>query len=420
MKKVLGLGLLLALAALPAQAQTVTNPAVAAMVCANNTVVPSPVNAQFYYVQCDSNGKLITSSTGTVPGGSNTQVQYNNAGAFGGITGATTNGTALTLVAPVLGTPASGVATNLTGTAAGLTAGTVTTNANLTGPITSSGNATAIASQTGTGTKFVVDTSPALITPALGVATGTTLAIGGCAIGGFAICVTGTASFSSSIAAGGAVNASSLNSGAGSVIWASTAGGADGNLVYTPAISLTLGSTAFATDTRFSRSSAGVAQVGTTANNALGSLLLTGLTASGALINTGITTDATHTDSTVCQDTTSHQFYAGSGAVGICLGTSGRQFKQDFTPMTAGLAEIIKLPLHNYRYRKGFGDDGSRQQYGLVAQDVAEVLPDLAGRNASGEIINYDWGALVFVSMRAIQELKADNDNLRALITRSK
>ena len=38
------------------------------------------------------------------------------------------------------------------------------TNANLTGPITSVGNATSIASQTGTGTKFVVDTSPTLVT----------------------------------------------------------------------------------------------------------------------------------------------------------------------------------------------------------------------------------------------------------------
>jgi hypothetical protein len=50
-----------------------------------------------------------------VPGGSNTQLQYNNSGAFGGITGATTNGTALTLVAPALGTPASGTLTNCTG-----------------------------------------------------------------------------------------------------------------------------------------------------------------------------------------------------------------------------------------------------------------------------------------------------------------
>jgi hypothetical protein len=55
------------------------------------------------------------SGGGSTPGGSTTQCQYNNAGAFGGITGCTTNGTAVTLVAPVLGTPASGVGTNLTG-----------------------------------------------------------------------------------------------------------------------------------------------------------------------------------------------------------------------------------------------------------------------------------------------------------------
>lgn len=135
--------------------------------------------------------------------------------------------TAPIMTAPVLGTPASGVATNFTGTAAGLTAGNVTTNANLTGditsvgnattltnapviakvltgytsgagtvsatdsilsaiqklngndatnanltgPITSTGNTTAVASQTGTGSTFVMNTSPTLITPALGTPT---------------------------------------------------------------------------------------------------------------------------------------------------------------------------------------------------------------------------------------------------------
>lgn len=56
----------------------------------------------------------------TSPGGSSTQLQYNNAGAFGGVSGATSNGTSVTLtsptfVTPALGTPASGVATNITG-----------------------------------------------------------------------------------------------------------------------------------------------------------------------------------------------------------------------------------------------------------------------------------------------------------------
>ncbi len=64
----------------------------------------------------------------------------------------------------------SGSSGSCTGNAA-----TVTTNANLTGVITSVGNATSIASQTGTGTKFVVDTSPTLVTPVLGVATATSI-----------------------------------------------------------------------------------------------------------------------------------------------------------------------------------------------------------------------------------------------------
>ena len=82
--------------------------------------------------------------------------------------GALVFATSPTLVTPALGTPSALVGTNISGTAANLTAGSVSTNANLTGVITSVGNATSINSQTGTGSKFVVDTSPTLVTPNLG------------------------------------------------------------------------------------------------------------------------------------------------------------------------------------------------------------------------------------------------------------
>ena len=52
---------------------------------------------------------------------------------------------------------------------------TVLAPSNLTGPITSVGAATSVASQTGTGSKFVMDTSPTLVTPVLGVATATSI-----------------------------------------------------------------------------------------------------------------------------------------------------------------------------------------------------------------------------------------------------
>jgi hypothetical protein len=82
------------------------------------------------------NQTIAASGGGGTPGGSTTQVQYNNAGAFGGITGATTDGTSLTLVAPVLGTPASGTVTNLTGTASININGTVGATTASTGAFT--------------------------------------------------------------------------------------------------------------------------------------------------------------------------------------------------------------------------------------------------------------------------------------------
>jgi hypothetical protein len=82
-----------------------------------NTLTKATLTAGSNVTITNSAGGITIASSGgsTTPGGSTTQVQYNNAGAFGGITGATTNGTALTLVAPVLGTPASATLTNATG-----------------------------------------------------------------------------------------------------------------------------------------------------------------------------------------------------------------------------------------------------------------------------------------------------------------
>ena len=80
----------------------------------------------------------------------------------------------------------------ITSTVANATlAATVTTNANLSGVITSTGNTTSIGSQTGTGSTFVVQTSPTLITPVIGAATGTSLSISGALTTGTAVAADG-------------------------------------------------------------------------------------------------------------------------------------------------------------------------------------------------------------------------------------
>jgi hypothetical protein len=102
-------------------------------------------------------------------GGSASEYYHSTAAEYTGTgTGVFVRATSPTLVTPDLGTPTALVGTNISGTATAFTASNVTTNANLTGPITSVGNATSIASQTGTGSTFVVDTSPVLVTPNLG------------------------------------------------------------------------------------------------------------------------------------------------------------------------------------------------------------------------------------------------------------
>jgi hypothetical protein len=106
-----------------------------------------------------SNVTTNANLTGGVTSVGNAATVVTNANLTGGVTSV---GNAATVVTNA----------NLTGgvTSVG-NATTVVTNANLTGVITSAGNATSIASQTGTGSKFVVDTSPTLITPLLGTPT---------------------------------------------------------------------------------------------------------------------------------------------------------------------------------------------------------------------------------------------------------
>ncbi len=132
------------------------------------------VNGTQYYLPLITDASTTMPSEPAIAGGSNTQVQYNNSSVLAGITGATTDGTTLTLVAPILGTPASGNLSNctalptgsITGWASGINTFLVTpSSANLIAAMTD---------ETGTGACVFANT-PTLVTPILGAATGTTL-----------------------------------------------------------------------------------------------------------------------------------------------------------------------------------------------------------------------------------------------------
>lgn len=164
-------------------------------------------------------------------------------------------------------------------------------------------------------------------------------------------------------------------------------------------------------DTGLCRQGAGVLEVSTTSANASGSLLLTNITPSGVIINAGITTDSGQTaTATVCEDTTTHQYYFGSGTGGICKGTSGRQFKRDIREIAdLGLADVIALTPKRYFNREGIGLDSTRQQVGLIADEVKKVMPDCADDNT------VDYLCVSVISLNAMKALAAGMVDIQRL-----
>lgn len=153
---------------------------------------------------------------------------------------------------------------------------------------------------------------------------------------------------------------------------------------------------------------------GTTTNYALLSDSTASTSFAGvAFLLPNLATDATHTDNTVCWDTGTGQLYKGSGAAGICLGTSSLRFKNSIQPLPSMLDKVASLKPSTYRFNKGYGDDGAREMYGFIAEDVVTVLPDLVGRDVGGKPNSVDWAGLVPVLVKALQEQQAEIASIR-------
>ena len=66
--------------------------------------------------------------------------------------------------------------------------------------------------------------------------------------------------------------------------------------------------------------------------------------------------------------------------------SSSRRYKEDIQDMGDGSRGLMQLRPVTFRYKKAFADDSKPIQYGLIAEEVAEVYPDLVARSADGQI----------------------------------
>jgi hypothetical protein len=70
------------------------------------------------------------------------------------------------------------------------------------------------------------------------------------------------------------------------------------------------------------------------------------------------------------------------------LGTvnSSRRFKEDIADMAGASDNLLKLRPVMYRYKQPYADGSKPLDYGLIAEEVAEVYPDLVATSNDGEI----------------------------------
>ena len=111
---------------------------------------------------------------------------------------------------------------------------------------------------------------------------------------------------------------------------------------------------------------------------------------------------------------------ASNGQLGTS--SSSRRYKFDIDDMRDATDDLMRLRPVKFRYIK-YGD-GSRLQYGLIAEEVANVYPDLVARNADGEpeTVMYQFLAPMLLNQVQKQQKTIDalNSTVEALAQRLK
>ena len=102
------------------------------------------------------------------------------------------------------------------------------------------------------------------------------------------------------------------------------------------------------------------------------------------------------------------------------LGTinSSRRFKQDIHDMAGASEGLMHLRPVTFRYTKPF-DDGARPiQYGLIAEEVAEVYPDLVTHSSDGQVQAVKYQVLDSMLLNEMQRQQKEIQRLQERLAR--
>jgi hypothetical protein len=102
------------------------------------------------------------------------------------------------------------------------------------------------------------------------------------------------------------------------------------------------------------------------------------------------------------------------------LGTvsSSRRYKEDIQDMGDASSGLMRLRPVTFRYQKPFADGSKPIQYGLIAEEVAEVYPNLVARSADGQIETVKYQVLDSMLLNEVQRLNKENQSLQQRLER--
>jgi hypothetical protein len=101
------------------------------------------------------------------------------------------------------------------------------------------------------------------------------------------------------------------------------------------------------------------------------------------------------------------------------LGTisSSRRYKEDIQPMADASDRLLKLRPVQFRYKKSNVSGEKPIQYGLIAEEVAEVLPELVVLNKDGQPETVAYHLLPAMLLNELQKEHAKNEQHTQQIT---
>jgi hypothetical protein len=91
-----------------------------------------------------------------------------------------------------------------------------------------------------------------------------------------------------------------------------------------------------------------------------------------------------------------------TGQLGVA--SSSRRFKEDIQDMSDASDGLMRLRPVTFRYKQPFDDGAKPIQYGLIAEEVAEVYPDLVARSADGQIETVKYQLLDPMLLNEVQK----------------